>query len=154
MCTETLTLTSTVMREWSIRHRSCAGRHGVKYQQNGADRRIELFVCDVRVSFRFDGLAVVNVAQRAFHPPFERENYHRFIISLQANNLISLSPYASDLTNDRWKRIICILSVFFVLLVCECHGWFFYIKWRTTNIAVSEQFVFWDRSRNGRHLIN
>jgi hypothetical protein len=41
--------------------KSCAGRHGVKYQQNGADRRIELFVCDVRVSFRFNGLVVVNV---------------------------------------------------------------------------------------------
>jgi hypothetical protein len=44
---------ATENREWSLR-RSCAGRHGVKYQQNGADRRIELFVCDVRVSFRFD----------------------------------------------------------------------------------------------------
>jgi hypothetical protein len=42
--------------------RSCAGRHGVKYQQKGDDWRIELFVCDVRVSFRFDGLAVVNDA--------------------------------------------------------------------------------------------
>jgi hypothetical protein len=30
--------------------------------------------------------------------PFENENYHRFIISLQANNLTSLSPYATDLT--------------------------------------------------------
>jgi hypothetical protein len=28
--------------------------------------------------------------------PFENENYHRFIISLQANNLTSLSPYATD----------------------------------------------------------
>ena len=27
--------------------------------------------------------------------------YHRFIISLQANNLTSLSPYATDLTSDR-----------------------------------------------------
>jgi hypothetical protein len=25
--------------DWSLR-RSCAGRHGVKYQQNGSDRRI------------------------------------------------------------------------------------------------------------------
>ena len=33
--------------------------------------------------------------------PFENENYHRFIISLQANNLTSLSPYATDLTSDR-----------------------------------------------------
>jgi hypothetical protein len=33
--------------------------------------------------------------------PFENENYHRFIISLQANNLTSLSPYATDLTTDR-----------------------------------------------------
>ena len=33
--------------------------------------------------------------------PFENENYHRFIISLQANNLTSLSPYATDLTKDR-----------------------------------------------------
>jgi hypothetical protein len=29
------------------------------------------------------------------------ENYHRFDISLQANNLNSLSPYATDLTSDR-----------------------------------------------------
>jgi hypothetical protein len=28
---------------------------------------------------------------------FENENYHRFIIFLQANNLTSLSPYATDL---------------------------------------------------------
>jgi hypothetical protein len=33
--------------------------------------------------------------------PFENENYYRFIISLQANNLTSLSPYATDLTSDR-----------------------------------------------------
>jgi hypothetical protein len=33
--------------------------------------------------------------------PFENENYHRFIISLQANNLTSLSPHATDLTSDK-----------------------------------------------------
>jgi hypothetical protein len=33
--------------------------------------------------------------------PFENENYHRFIISLQAINLTSLSLYATDLTSDR-----------------------------------------------------
>ena len=33
--------------------------------------------------------------------PFVNENYHRFIISLLANNLTSLSPYATDLTSDR-----------------------------------------------------
>ena len=33
--------------------------------------------------------------------PFENKNYHRFIISLQANNLTSFSPYATDLTSDR-----------------------------------------------------
>jgi hypothetical protein len=33
--------------------------------------------------------------------PFENENYHRLVISLQANNLTSLSPYANDLTSDR-----------------------------------------------------
>jgi hypothetical protein len=33
--------------------------------------------------------------------PFENENYHRFVISLQANNLTSLSSYATDLTSDR-----------------------------------------------------
>jgi hypothetical protein len=33
--------------------------------------------------------------------PFENENYHRLIISLQANNLTSLFPYATDLTSDR-----------------------------------------------------
>jgi hypothetical protein len=38
---------ATENREWSLR-RSCAGRHGVKYRQNGADRRIELFVRDVK----------------------------------------------------------------------------------------------------------
>jgi hypothetical protein len=32
---------------------------------------------------------------------FQNENYHRFVISLQANNLTSLSPYATDLTSDR-----------------------------------------------------
>jgi RimJ/RimL family protein N-acetyltransferase len=31
---------------------------------------------------------------------FENENYHRFIISLPANNLTSFSPYATDLTSD------------------------------------------------------
>jgi hypothetical protein len=61
-CCPQVRFKATENREWSLRRRSCAGRHGVKYQQNGADRRIELFVCDVRVSFRFDGLAVVNVA--------------------------------------------------------------------------------------------
>jgi hypothetical protein len=29
------------------------------------------------------------------------ENYHRFIISLQVNNLTSLSLYTTDLTSDR-----------------------------------------------------
>jgi hypothetical protein len=45
----------------------------------------------------------VNYGQRitlnslSYHfSPFENENYHRFIISLQANNLTSLSPYATD----------------------------------------------------------
>jgi hypothetical protein len=33
--------------------------------------------------------------------PFENENYHPFIISLQTNNLTSLSPYASDFTSYR-----------------------------------------------------
>jgi hypothetical protein len=32
---------------------------------------------------------------------FENENYHRFIISLQTNNLTSLSSHATDLTSDR-----------------------------------------------------
>jgi hypothetical protein len=36
--------------------------------------------------------------------PFENENYHGFIISLQANNLTSLSPYATDLTSDTSDR--------------------------------------------------
>jgi hypothetical protein len=36
--------------------------------------------------------------------PFENENYHRFIISLQANNLTSLSPYATDLTNLKGEK--------------------------------------------------
>jgi hypothetical protein len=40
-------------------------------------------------------------AHRYHFSPFENENYHRFIISLQANNLTSLSPYAADLTSDR-----------------------------------------------------
>jgi hypothetical protein len=60
-CCPQVRFQATENREWSLR-RSCAGRHGVKYQQNGDDWRIELFVCDVRVSFRFDGLAVVNDA--------------------------------------------------------------------------------------------
>jgi hypothetical protein len=33
--------------------------------------------------------------------PFENGNYHRCIISLQANNLTTLSPYATELTSDR-----------------------------------------------------
>jgi hypothetical protein len=33
--------------------------------------------------------------------PFKNENYHRFIIALQANNLTSLSLYVTDLTSDR-----------------------------------------------------
>jgi hypothetical protein len=32
---------------------------------------------------------------------FENENYHRFIISSQANKMTPLSPYATDLTSDR-----------------------------------------------------
>jgi hypothetical protein len=32
---------------------------------------------------------------------YEIYAHHRFIISLQANNLNSLSPYATDLTRDR-----------------------------------------------------
>jgi hypothetical protein len=47
MCFDFYSRNSLTNREWSPR-RSCAGRHGVKYQQNGADRRIELFVCDVK----------------------------------------------------------------------------------------------------------
>jgi hypothetical protein len=31
----------------------------------------------------------------------KNENYHRFVISLQANNLTWFSPYATDLTSDR-----------------------------------------------------
>jgi hypothetical protein len=45
--------------------------------------------------------------------PFENENYHRFIISL-------LFSYATDLTSDREKRIICIVS----LINCKL-AWFF-----------------------------
>jgi hypothetical protein len=37
--------------------------------------------------------------------PFDNENYHRFIISLQANNLTSLSPYATDLTREKMVEI-------------------------------------------------
>jgi hypothetical protein len=33
--------------------------------------------------------------------PFQNENYQRLVISLQANNLTSLFPYATDLTSDR-----------------------------------------------------
>ena len=46
-----------------ISRRSCAGRHGVKYQQNGADRRIELFVRDVKGVLQIRWFSVVNVAQ-------------------------------------------------------------------------------------------
>jgi hypothetical protein len=42
---------------------------------------------------------------------FENKNYHRLVISLQVNNLTSLYLYATDLTSDRSKRIICILSL-------------------------------------------
>jgi hypothetical protein len=35
--------------------------------------------------------------------PFDNENYHRFVIALHANNLTSLSPYATDLTSDQVK---------------------------------------------------
>jgi hypothetical protein len=45
---------ATENREWSL-SRSCAGRHGVKYQQSGADRRIELFVFDVKAVFQMNG---------------------------------------------------------------------------------------------------
>jgi hypothetical protein len=63
----------------------------------------------------------------SFHfSPFENENYHRFIISLQANNLTSLSPYATDLTSDMYAH-------------------------RGKKVQL---LVFWDRSRNERHLIN
>jgi hypothetical protein len=44
------------------------------------------------------------ISSLSYHfSPFENENYHRFVISLQANNLTSLSPYATDLqgTSDR-----------------------------------------------------
>ena len=41
--------------------------------------------------------------QESNMPPYvikeANENCHRFIISLQANNLTSLSPYAADLTD-------------------------------------------------------
>jgi hypothetical protein len=38
--------------------------------------------------------------------PFENENYHRFIISLQANNLTSLSPYAYDVKGALSAKIV------------------------------------------------
>ena len=37
--------------------------------------------------------------------PFENENYHLFLISLQANNLTSLSPYATDVTSKNEKFV-------------------------------------------------
>jgi hypothetical protein len=46
--------------------------------------------------------------------PFENENYYQFIISLQANNLTSLSPYATDLIRFSYetKHAHVILLVF------------------------------------------
>ena len=38
--------------------------------------------------------------------PFEKENYHRFIIVMQAFNLTSLSPYSTDLTRACAQSIL------------------------------------------------
>jgi hypothetical protein len=36
--------------------------------------------------------------------PFENEHYHRLVISLQANNLSSLFPYATDLCYEMYAH--------------------------------------------------
>jgi hypothetical protein len=51
------------------------------------------FCCPKKLSDMIDALIK--------HVPFENENYYRFIISLQANNLTSLFPYATDLASGR-----------------------------------------------------
>jgi hypothetical protein len=58
-CCPQVRFKATENREWSLR-RSCAGRHGVKYQQNGADRRIELFFCDVFLLQEFITFIILN----------------------------------------------------------------------------------------------
>jgi hypothetical protein len=49
------------------------------------------------------GISKEKKMQESNMPPYvikeANENCHRFIISLQANNLTSLSPYAADLTD-------------------------------------------------------
>jgi hypothetical protein len=65
-------------------------------------KRIEIYLKDIELSLTFHNIFTVTLNSLSYHfSPFENENYHRFIISLQANNLTSLSPYAIDLTNDR-----------------------------------------------------
>jgi hypothetical protein len=91
-------------------------RHnGVKYQQNGADRRIELFVCDVRVSFRFDGLAVVNVAQRAFHLLISALN----ITMSQRKSLLYVSNITSTVSGVRLEKLLPISLKFYRLFQGE-----------------------------------
>jgi hypothetical protein len=61
------------------------------------------------------GKRTMQVYSLSYHfSPFENEYYHRFIISLQANNLTSLSPYATDLTSDRsldYNHILLIIGI-------------------------------------------
>jgi hypothetical protein len=72
--------------------------------------------------------ALISYFHLSYHfSPFENENYHRFVISLQANNLTSLSPYATDLKNYQI--------------------WLMPLK-KSATVRVLR----W--SKNGRHLIN
>jgi hypothetical protein len=46
------------------------GRHGVKFQQNGADRRIELFFCDVKGVLQIRWFSGCQCCPTGF-PPFD-----------------------------------------------------------------------------------
>jgi hypothetical protein len=54
--------------------------------------------------------------------PFENENYHRFIIVLQAINLTSLSPYATDLTSDQsLAHVLRFINIKRVSVTYKCY---------------------------------
>jgi hypothetical protein len=67
------------------------------------DQEMDAILLIIGIAYGVFRIVIKSIQQCTyFHfSPFENENYHRFVISLQANNLTSLSPYATDLTSDR-----------------------------------------------------
>jgi hypothetical protein len=90
--------------------------------------------------------------------PFENENYHRLVISLQANNLTSLFPYATGFEIDQEMDAI-LLIIDIVYRVCriglksvqQCTYFLFFVNLLSVGVnygqrtmqVCSSNYMFW-----------